>query len=845
MSLERDKEIDRLFQAALDLPQPARNSFLTGACADDPSLLSDVHALLTSSESTDDDVWSSARDRLVADVFAPATVQENLSGKTIGHWDVRKQIARGGLATVYLADRSDETFEQRAALKVLRRGLDTDDVVSRFHAERQILSTLNHSAIARILDGGALDDGRPFLVMEYVDGASITDYSVQNRLDVRGKVELIIEVLRALHHAHTHLVIHRDVKPSNILVSTDGKVSLLDFGIAKILDASVVPGASTATRTGVSLLTPGYGSPEQLAGAPVTTASDIYQVGIVLYELLTQERAFSDGSENRATTKLVASRVLKGKPGFRAVHGDLDAIVGKATHGDPDQRYASADEMRLDLQRYLSGLPVLAQPDSYSYRLTKLAKRRPWLFPMVALVVLAITGYITTITSYSQRLAAEEQLAVASQKFLIDLFRSPDPFNPADSSIGSDITVLQALEIGRHRLDRELTDQPRLKASLLGSIADVYSNIDRQQDAIVLWEEALSLEKSLYGVESRQVAASLQKLVPLYRNAGQTVRAGDLAEQQLVLARKLYAADSAEVGIAMITAGVDAHNGGEVMLGRQSLADGIDVLRPHRESFAVEMINALILYAQNLGFDSAEHAFDAIREAEEIAADSFGAGSLQHAGTQIRFASSLTLIKEFEESERIFRETLPVLESSLGRDHSSTISALGNFAFMMTQRGDDSNAEALYKDLLDRQINLFGADSRAVADTSQNLGAMFSSQGRFEEAVPSLERAHRIYATILNDDNYVIAFPLLTLAYAKLQMSNSNGAYAAAVEALQRLEKTLPDTYLVGVARCLVGVSMERRGQRHEGSKLVTASHLLMDKGNIPEHYQVLCRYTP
>ena len=406
MSISHRKRIDEIFTGALERSGDERSAFVDQQCAGDAELKSEVESLLAAASDTDVDARiESARDRMVRSIFEDdPDAGEDLSGKAYQNWRLERRLARGGLATVYLAHRDDGEFEQKAAFKVLRRGLDTDDLIARFRAERQILSSLAHPSIAQILDGGALDDGRPYLVLEFVDGVSITDYCEQQELDVRAKVVLMIEVLRALHHAHTRLVVHRDVKPSNILVTDDGNVSLLDFGIAKLLDPDSMPGSSTMTRTGVSLMTPGYGSPEQHAGATVTTASDIYQCGLVLYEMLTGESPYVPRDEVRSSSDLVPSAKLSGRADLKEVRGDLDAIVRKATRGDPDMRYASADEMVSDLQRFLDGLPVIAQPDSVAYRVKKLARRRPWLFPVAALVVAGIVAYIATITIYSQRL---------------------------------------------------------------------------------------------------------------------------------------------------------------------------------------------------------------------------------------------------------------------------------------------------------------------------------------------------------------------------------------------------------------------------------------------------------
>jgi len=842
-----DKRIDDIFKATLDLPVAERDDYLIEACDGDSAVRLEVLALLDAAKISDtdsDEQWSAARDRLLADAFA---IQENdsedLSGNTVGHWKIRKRLARGGLATVYIADRIDGEFQQKAALKVLRRGLDTDDLIARFRAEREILSTLDHPSIARIHDGGALDDGRPYLVLEFINGESITAYCTSRNLGVKEKVRLIIEVLRALHHAHKHLIVHRDVKPSNILVTQDGNVSLLDFGIAKILDPTTMPGASTATRTGVSLLTPGYGSPEQHAGETITTASDIYQSGLVLFELLSGTRPFAGNKDRDYERKLEPSQHLRDASERKKVRGDLDAIVTKATHGDPSRRYDSAENMAADLSRFLDGMPVQAQPDSFLYRFSRFTKRRPWVAPVATLIVLATVGYLATITVYTKRLAEEEQLAVASQRFLTDLFRSSDPFNPADSVFGSDITVLQALELGRERIENELVNEPKLKASLLASISDVFGSLDRQEDAMVLREEALAIEQEFYGATSPQVVLSLRALGGLYRNSGQTEQAAASIQQQLSIAQDIYATNSPELGLAEIAAGIDAYSAGDLSGSRDLLASGIAKLRLDFEEHASIMINALIVYATNLGSDLSEEAFVAIGEAQEIAQTSYGEGSLPLATTQVRLASTLTLFSNWEESERNFNKALPVLEERLGVDHSTTVSALNNFAFMYSQKGDSAHAEAMFEELLERQRRIFGPKSRVVADASQNLGALYSARGRYNDAVDALEVAYENYKLLLNDDNYVIAYPLLTIAYANIQLGHATEAQSAAEEALRRFRATRPDTHLEGVARCLVGVALERQGSVDDGGQMISESHELLGKGNIPAHYHELCRY--
>jgi serine/threonine-protein kinase len=814
LSNSRDKLIDEIFGLILEADADNREKLLAERCGDDSELLAEVKALLDASAQGDDflsDTIDHARKNLFRTMLSgDEKAVENLSGQTIGNWRLVSKIARGGLATVYKAERADDAYDQVVAFKVMRRGLDTDDLIARFRAERQILSSLEHPAIAQILDGGALDDGRPYLVLEYVNGDSITGYCEANSVNERGRLVLLTGVLRALHHAHRYLVVHRDVKPSNILVSKDGHVTLLDFGIAKLLDPAAMPGASTLTRTGVSLLTPGYGSPEQHAGEAVTTASDIYQVGRVMSDLM--------GPQS----------------------GDLGAIMAKAMHAEPTHRYASANEMLEDIKRYLDGLPVIARPDTWSYRLRKFVTRRPWLAPTLALAAIGVAAYITTLTIYSQQLAKEEALAAASQQFMVDLFRSADPFAPADAERGQAITVVEALRIGRDRIGNELAGQPELRASLLGTISDVYTSLDLPDEALQLRQDALELERELYGESSPQVVSSMRALGSLLDVGEEQAR--KMLEQQLAMARAAYSAGDAEIGLSEIALGLYLNQVGDVEKSKDMLLGGVDKLDPTNSDHARRMITALLVSAEYYGMESPEEALSAVNRASEIANLAFGEDSLQAALVQVRLASTMTTYGDFENSEKNFRASIPALEAKLGENHSSTLSALNNLGYLYSFKGDQVKAEEIHRDLLQRNIAKHGPVHRAVADSYQNLAAAVHDQGRLQEAIPLHRSAYDIYKEIFNDQHYMIAFPLMSMAKVEINLGEGVAAEITSREALERLRATAPGTFLEGVALCLLGLSLEQQGQIDEGSALVESAHSLMDTGNIPNPYPALCR---
>jgi serine/threonine-protein kinase len=841
-----DRTLDEIFTAALGLAESERDAYIRERCGEGTALRQRVLSLLRASETSDEPLrrrFDGIRCRLLDSVAGEeGEAGEDLSGRRVNAWQLEKRLARGGLATVYLARRADGAFDQTVAFKVLRRGLDTDDLVARFRAERQILFGLDHPSIARIYDGGALDDGRPYLVLEYVDGLPITTHCEQHGVGIRGRIRLLIDVLRALHHAHQHLIVHRDVKPSNILVSAEGRVALLDFGIAKLLDPEAVPGASTLTRTGVSLLTPGYGSPEQRAGQPVTTASDIYQVGLVIYELLSGKRPFDDVVRAPDADPPPPSHHLRGTAGFGAVKGDLDAITRKAMHVDPRERYASAAEMSADLGHYLGGRPVTARPDTLRYRLRKLTSRKPWLAPVVGLGVLAVALYIGTLTVYSQRLAEKERLAAAAQQFMVDLFRSPDPYAPADAESGRNITVVEALDIGRERVRTELADQPQLRASLLASISDVYDSLDQNRDAIALREEALALERELYGDRSEQVLASLRRLGGLYAAISEIERADAAFDEQLEIARAMYRSDAPELAVAEIAFATHARNKGDFNDDGALLEPAIDKLRKDAAHDPQILIDALIANVADHGMEDPKLALAAIDEADSLADTHFGPESLQAALVRIRLASTLTTAGDYAGSEGNFLEAIPVLEARLGKEHSSTLAALNNLGFLYSRRGDQAKAEQIHAELLQRQIAKHGSLHRNVADSYQNLAGAITHLGRYDESIPLHREAYRIYREVLNEDNFLIAFPLLSISYAELKRGNSGASEEAAREALQRFQATVPGSFLEGIARCLTGLALEQQGSVAEGAAMVEASHQLLRTGVVPEPYLTLCR---
>src|SRR5262245_23977773 len=437
MTPERWRQVEEIFQTAVGLDGAERDGYLAEACGGDADLLREIASLLAYEdagpprENKLQQAIKGAARSLTVDQIEPKESDDNLIDRRVGAYRVISLIGRGGMGAVYLAERDDAQFNQQVAVKIIKRGMDTDFIRERFLRERQILAGLDHPYVARLLDGGTTEDGLPYFVLEHVAGATITDYCEANRLSIAERLKLFRQVCAAVQHAHQKLVVHRDLKPSNILVNRDGAPKLLDFGIAKLLAPDV---DDARTRTEQRMLTPDYASPEQVLGMSVTTAADIYSLGVVLYELLTNrrlrqfktvspveiERAVCETEPAKPSDAVSIETVSAGKL-QKQLAGDLDNIVLMAMRKEPERRYQSVEQFSDDIRRYLEGLPIIARADTFTYRAGKFARRHKYGIAAVALVILSLTGAIAATTreariARAERARAERHLAEAQKQ---------------------------------------------------------------------------------------------------------------------------------------------------------------------------------------------------------------------------------------------------------------------------------------------------------------------------------------------------------------------------------------------------------------------------------------------
>jgi eukaryotic-like serine/threonine-protein kinase len=738
----RWQRMQDLFERASSLDPDQRSSYLDSLSRDDPTLRDDVESLLRAADQAGQFI-----DSAISGAAATGGASPLSPGARVGRYRIVSEIGRGGMGAVFLAERADDEFRQRVALKVVREAELRPDLPRRLRAERQILARLAHPNIAMLLDGGTTDEGTPYFVMEYVDGLPIDRYADLHRLDVPARLALIRRVADAVQHANRNLVIHRDLKPSNILVTANGTPKLLDFGIAKLLAAD--PDVDSAlTRTAVRLLTPAYASPEQILGDAVSAGTDVYSLGVVCYELLTGRLPYPGARHNlrdleravveaepiapsRAVTQpsedappppdVAARRRTTVERLRRTLSGDLDVILGTALRKDPERRYRTAADFADDLGRHLEGRPVAARPDTVGYRVGKFVGRHR-LAATATLVALVVGG--ASIAFSGARLARERDRAVASAQraeavstFLTNLFRLANP----EETDGRALTAQDLLNRGVGDLDRELAGRPLLQATMLNTIAQAYIKLGRSDSAKRLLDRALTLREEALGPNDPEVARTL------------------LVSGELDYEQGRYDSSLAKLQRA-------------VTIQRATLAPND---------------TALALGLNDLGWIEYEFGHLAVaesltRRALAIRTERHGLHHLETAESQNNLAVVLQAEGRTAEAEPLYRAALATREVESGPNSPITGFTANNLAALLEANDDLAPAESLYRRSLAVSEAAFGHDNPRVSTSLVNLGRLLGRLERWEEAEGYLQRALAIDRGVGENHPYT-AYDLRTL----------------------------------------------------------------------------------
>jgi len=826
MEADEWEQIERLFEEARAVSPDERAGFLRTHC-DDRAVRAEVASLLDAREEAPG-FFDAAAEQVVApalDEFEGAGVPEgserealDLAGQRVGAYRLVEEIGVGGMSVVYRAERARGDYERTVAVKLLQRRLHTEAVEERFRAERQVLASLDHPNIAGLIDGGVTEGGRPYLVMEHVDGVPLTTYADEHDLGVEARLDLLEQVVEAVQAAHRQLVVHRDLKPSNVLVTetesgpqpkttssqpvgaqpgdyfltpVGAQVKLLDFGIAKLM-GEALPVTRPETRTGQHLLTPAYAAPEQVAGDEITTATDVYLLGVLAYELLSGTRPFDLAEKSLTELERILMEEEPQSPSQAAerfgdrVRGDLDQIVLKALRKEPERRYRSVEALAADLDRYREGEPVEARPATPGYRVRKFVSRNRTTVIAGLVILLLGVAYAVTVSVQANRLAEqrdqaqrEAQTAEEVSEMLVGLFEASSPYERPDT-----LTARTLLRRGEDRIS-QLGDQPAAQAQLLGAMGRAHQALGDYQRADSLFGRARGLRSRLYDPPHPEVATSLNDYGEVQRMRGQYARADSLHTKALAMRRRLYDSPHSEIAESL-------HNLGVVKTDREALSAADSLLREalsmrralhdgdHR-TVAVLLNDLGILLGDRGKYAASDSVF---REALSLKSEQLGPRHPSIATTLSNLGASLSQQGRHRAADSVFRKALSIRREQLGSRHPETAMTLNNLGLTLRERAMYAAADSVFRNALAIAREKFGPRHPETAATLNNLGITLYSQGKYAAADSVYREVLAIDRERLRPRHPDIATTLINLGSALRRQAQYSKADSVFREAL-------------------------------------------------------------
>jgi serine/threonine protein kinase/tetratricopeptide (TPR) repeat protein len=808
-SPERAQRIAEIVEAALECEPSALPSFLEESCGNDEKLRAEVESLLGYQKEATDFIEAPAYQGN-ADLLTEETGALRI-GEAFAEYKILSLLGEGGMGEVYLAE--DTKLGRKVALKLVKPGLGRANLIRHFRQEERILAGLTHPNIARLYGGAVTQEGVPYFVMEYVEGERLDRYCDTRQINLRERLELFRKICSAVSYAHQHLVIHRDLKPANIRVTTEGEPKLLDFGIAKLVDPDV-DGIDEPTMTLQSVMTPEYASPEQVRGEVVTTATDIYSLGVVLYELLTGQRpyrlksrrpadvarAISEEEPTKASTAI--AQTSSSQSGFRnpkSLRGDLDNIVLMALRKEPSRRYVSVAQFSDDIRRHVEGLPVIARKDTVSYRSAKFVRRNRVGVAAATLVAVAIiAGLVVALweaqNARRQRTVAERERLKAQQinTFLQDMLGSAAP-----EVKGVDIKVVDLLSEASTRAKIELARQPDVLADVLLTLGRTYCSLGNADKAEIDLRAALQASLSVNGELHPTTATAMAWLGLALANLGKQVEGEQLSRKAVALQRTLHPQGHAELGVALYALGMNLINedkpkeaqphlqeAGElikkylgethgyymsslVMLGmaheragevdvaeplyRQALEVGTRVEPRYRIFIAQAQALLGILLTNKGAYPEAETL---LQQSETIYRDVYGGETNYSVGTVKANLGLLYFLKgDFAKTAEEDRKALAILRSNLSPENPLAISTAATLGLALTREGKAEEGEPYLREVLAIRKKLLPPDNFMISNTESALGECLTSEKRYVEAEPLLVDSYTALLSKLGEKN--------------------------------------------------------------------------------------------
>ena len=827
MNAARWQDIFAIFEEAVALPVDQRREYLDQTCGE-VEVRRAVEDMLEVDRQENTLIIDQPLDRgsWATQTVADRDVRLAPSANTIGAYRLLRRVGQGGMSTVYLAVRADDAFRRHVVVKLVRRGMESEEILRRLRTERQILASLDHPFIARLFDGGSTEEGLPYFVMEHVDGVPIDAYCEHNLLSVDERLTLFRKVCAAVRYAHQNLVVHRDIKPSNILVTAEGDPKLLDFGIAKLLNPDLASAETEPTATWQRVMTPSYASPEQIRGKQITTASDIYSLGVLLYKLLSGRlpRTFKGRSPGEIEGLLSASEPLppstavvrtpavdpdateegdrrnpaeqgveRMKRRARQLTGDLDAIVLKALRSAPPQRYGSVERFAEDIERFQGGLPVKARAGTWRYRAGKFVRRHRTAMGIAAAVVVLVVGFavatawqnVRFVRERNQALFERDQKQLERDKkqqvlaLMLDIFQLSSPYVLP----GEELTVREALRRSVSVLDAGLREQPDVRAELLYTSGSILTALGDYRHAEAQLEESLEIRRIRHGELHADVVETTRALAEVRKELGELDEAEALARRSVDLARDL-AGDEASILVEPLTE-----------------------------------LASVLCYRSD--FESAESpALEALaltRELPELKRQEIVA---------IEFLAVIRSAKgQYREAATLYRQSLARTRASYGEKHPYLINSLGNLGLMLRRQEEFEAADKAYQELLDLQREIFGDDYRDPFSLA-NLAGLRFGQGDYPSAQELYRQALEAVLETSGPEHWMAFVFELGVEQARIRLGAPGAAERRILQLLEHWRPRLGEDHgRILQGRSVLGESLSVQGRCEEAEPLLVESY--------------------
>jgi len=875
-AIGRWEEIETVFAHVLELQPDEREPYLAELGRRAPALSLEVRSLLQADGSAGEFLDAPILPNLVgAHPGLTTSAEEPPMPETIGAYQVLSRLGSGGMSDVFLAERSDGGFTQQVAIKLIRAEIVTDELVRRFETERQILAQLAHPNIAGLLDGGRTEAGLPYLVMEYIEGLPIDEYCDSERLTIDQRLDLFLPVCSAVQYAHRNLIVHRDIKTSNILVTRDGTPKLLDFGIAKLLNPESFPLDVEKTATRLRPMTPYYASPEQIENGPITTATDVYSLGVLLYKLLTGqfphdfEGLHARGVEEKILgepmvplveaieadasrmASLSAERATKFGPLRRVLAGDLSVVVGMALRKERERRYVSVDQFAADVENYRLGKAVEAHADTLFYRCRRFVTRNRAVTALSAIIVVILFTF-GAVTSLQVQRTLEERDRVLHERdradqvilFLQESFRLSDPLGGG----GVDVTAREVLERASLRVSGELANQPDVRAELLDVMGVVFENLGMYAKSIDSHGKAIEYFEGVDDIE--RAADSLGKLGRAQLLSGDLLGAENSLDRSVALWRE-SASDPRGLAATLRTRGLLLHQTGDYVASESTYLEALRVLRDAGGEEDAEIAFALgdlaILLNDQGRYEEAEPLF---REALSVRRVALGDRHLLVAEAANNLAVFAGMRGSYSEAEPLLRVALEIRHEIHGDRHPDVAESLNNLGQLLRRLGKVADAESSFRQAIATQSEALGDDHARVATYRSNLAFLLFDTGRPGESEVMFRRSIAARRAKPGENEIQLATSLLGLGEILVGQGRLEEAQDVLFEALSLSKSNLSEGHWkTGQSRILLGMSMVRGGDL-AGCELVASglSVVLEDLGSEHRRYAAgvaLAKTTP